>query len=429
MVFPKGKIAVLVLGFALKVDASDLQRRIDAAAPGATVEVAPGIHPGGLIIEKPLTLIGRDIPRIDGGGQGHVIEIRADDVTIRGFEIAGSGSDLRRDQAGIHVTGARATIAANRIIDCLHGVYLKKVVSAQVRGNEICGKTTLPKDKAPEGLAVTIAADGTEMCALNINTRGNGIHLWNSSGCVIESNTITETRDGMYFSFTNETVVRANRITRVRYGLHYMYSDQNSFEGNSFSDNVSGAAIMFSKNLVVRGNRFYANHGSRACGMLLNAVDNTRFEGNVMDSNTVGIFLENNNSNIFVGNRISNNYIGVRLSSSSYDNVFSENHFGGNLHPVELGGQSETNRWALDGVGNRWDRSSPVDLDGDGVGELPHREIDLLGDLRRPMPAVGLLSGSPGLELLEFTHRQVELPGVPGIEDPAPLTPSPPAQP
>lgn len=427
MVFPKGKIAVLVFGLALNVHAGDLQRQIDDAAPGATVEVGPGVYRGGLVIEKPLTLVGREMPRIDGGGIGHVIEIRADDVTVRGFEIAESGTNLRGDHAGIHVTGDRTTIAGNRIIDSLHGVYLKKVVGARVRGNEIRGKTTLPKDKAPEGLAVTIAADGTEMCALNINTRGNGIHLWNSRDCLIESNTITESRDGMYFSFTNDTIVRANRITKVRYGLHYMYSDQNRFEGNSFSDNVSGAAIMYSKGLVVRGNRFFANHGSRAYGMLLNSVDNTRFESNVMDSNTVGIFLENNNSNTFVGNRISNNYIGVRMNSSSYDNVFTENHFGGNMHPIELGGQSETNRWSLDGVGNRWDRASPVDLDGDGVGELPHREVDLLGELRRPMPAVGLLSGSPGLELLEFAHRHVELPRVPGIKDPAPLTPRPPA--
>lgn len=426
MVFPKGTIAVLVLGLALTAHADDLQRRIDAAAPGATVEVGPGVHRGGLVIDKPLTLTGRDMPRLDGGGRGHVIAIRADDVTVRGFEITGSGTNLRRDQSGIHVTGDRATIAGNRIIDSLHGIYLKKVAGARVRGNEIRGKTTLPKEEAPEGLAVTLAADGTEMCALNINTRGNGIHLWNSRDCVIETNTITESRDGMYFSFTNDTVVRANRITKVRYGLHYMYSDRNRFEGNSFSDNVSGAAIMYSKGLVVRGNRFFANHGSRAYGMLLNSVDNTRFEGNVMDSNTVGIFLENNNSNTFVGNRISHNYIGVRMNSSSYDNVFSGNHFGGNLHPVELGGQSESNRWSHDGVGNRWDRASPVDLDGDGVGELPHREVDLLGELRRPMPAVGLLSGSPGLELLEFAHRHVELPRVPGIKDPAPLNPRPP---
>lgn len=426
MVFPQGKIAVLVFGLALNVHAADLQQRIDKAAPGATIEVGPGVYPGGLIIKKPLTLVGRDMPRIDGGGLGHVIEIRANAVTVRGFEIAESGTNLRRDHAGIHITGDRATIAGNRIVDCLHGIYLKKIVGAEVRGNEICGKTTLPKDEAPEGLAVTIAADGTEMCALNINTRGNGIHLWNSRDCVIESNTVTESRDGMYFSFTNETIVRANHITKVRYGLHYMYSDQNRFEGNSFSDNVSGAAIMYSKGLVVRGNRFSANHGSRAYGMLLNSVDNTLFEGNVMDSNTVGIFLQNNNSNTFVGNRISNNYIGVRMNSSSYDNLFTENHFGGNLHPVELGGQSESNRWSLDGVGNRWDRASPVDLDGDGVGELPHREVDLLGDLRRPIPAAGLLSGSPGLELLEFAHRHVELPGVPGIKDPAPLTPRPP---
>lgn len=425
MVFSKGTNTVIALSFALLAQADEIQRRIDAATPGETIEIEPGTYHGSIIIDKSLTLIGHDLPRLDGGGNGHVIAIVADDVNVRGFEITGSGTNLRRDQAGIHVIGDRVTIANNRILDCLHGIYLKKVVAARVRGNHIRGKTTLPKDDAPEGLDVIIAADGTEMCALNINSRGNGIHLWNSRDGIIESNTITESRDGMYFSFTNQTTVRANQISGVRYGLHYMYSDENRFEGNTFSDNVSGAAIMYSKNLVVRGNRFFSNHGSRAYGMLLNSVDNTLFEANVMDSNTVGIFLENNNHNTFIGNRISHNYIGVRMNSSSYNNAFSANYFRGNLHPIELGGQSTSNRWSIDGVGNHWDRASPVDLDGDGIGELPHREVDLLSKLRRPMPAVGLLSGSPGLELLEFAHRHVELPGVPGIKDPAPLSSSP----
>lgn len=422
MVFPKGTGAgVFILILAVNAGAAGLQQRIDAAAAGSTLEVGPGEYAGPLIISKPLTLVGRDWPRIDGGGIGNVVSIVAGDVTLRGFVIANSGTNLTKDNAGIHVTGDRATLAGNRIIDALHGIYLKKVSACRLIRNEIRGKTTLAAPERPN--STRIVADSSELCSpLNINSRGNGIHLWNSRECVLDGNVITETRDGMYFSFTNHTTVRANTIRGVRYGLHYMYSDNNSFEGNTFSDNAAGAALMFSKNLVVRGNRFVANRGFRAYGMLLTAVDTTRVEGNHLTGNTVGIYLENNNSNLLIGNAIERNYVGVRLTASSNDNIFTRNTFADNMHSAELAGQSETNRWSLDGAGNHWQAAAPVDLNGDGIGDLPHREVDLLGGLRRPVPAVGLLSGSPGLELLEFAHRHVALPRVEGIEDPAPLT-------
>ncbi len=418
----RASAAVAALGLALSASATELQERIDAAVPGATLEVGPGDHAGPLVIDKPIRLVGRGWPRIDGGGDGHVISIRAADVTLRGLVIAHSGTDLSKDHAGIHVTGDRASIAGNRVIDVLHGIYLKKVTGCRVVRNDIHGKTTLPTAKRPTSTA--IVADSPDLCSvLNINSRGNGIHLWNSHECELDGNTIADTRDGMYFSFTDHTTVRANKIKGVRYGLHYMYSDHNVFEGNSFSDNAAGAAIMYSKNLLVRGNRFVSNEGFRAYGLLLNSVDTTRIEGNQLNNNTVGIYLENNNGNVLVGNAIEHNYVGVRLTASSNDNVFSRNVFTGNLHSAELaGGLSDTNRWALDGVGNHWEGAVPIDLNGDGRGELPHREVDLLGRLRRPLPEIGLLSGSPGLKLIEFAHSHVALPRVQGIRDPAPLS-------
>jgi nitrous oxidase accessory protein len=411
---------VVAAALALNASANGLQQRIDAAPAGSTLEVGPGEYAGAVVIAKPLNLIGRDWPRIDGCGVGNVVSIVADDVTLRGFVIANSGTNLTKDNAGIHVTGNGANLSGNRIVDVLHGVYLKKASRCRVVRNEIRGKTTLAAPVRPD--STRIVADSAEICSpLNINSRGNGIHLWNSRECVLDGNVISDTRDGMYFSFTNHTTVRANTIRGVRYGLHYMYSDNNSFEGNTFSDNAGGAALMFSKNLVVRGNRFVGNRGFRAYGMLLTAVDTTRLEGNQLTGNTVGIYLENNNSNLLVGNAIERNYVGVRLTASSNDNIFTHNTFADNMHSAELAGQSETNRWSLDGAGNFWQGAAPIDLNGDRIGDLPHREVDLLGGLRRPAPTVGLLSGSPGLELLEFAHRHVALPRVQGIEDPAPM--------
>ena len=400
---------------------SELQQRIEAAAVGSTIEVAPGNYFGPLLIDKPLTLVGRGFPSIDGRGAGSVVSVRAQDVTVRGFHIHNSGINLSKDDAGVHITADRAVISGNRIDDVLHGIYVKKSLGFRISQNDVRGKTTLPPTARPASEA--IATDGAEYCApLNVNSRGNGIHLWNSSGGEIDNNSITETRDGMYFSFTRDTQVRGNHINGVRYGLHYMYSDSNEFQGNTFTDNAAGAAIMYSKHMTIIGNHFDSNHGFRAYGMLLNSVDNTHIEGNWLNHNTVGIYLENNNNNRLVGNHIEGNYIGLRMTASSNDNVFSRNHLIGNMHSAEMVGQNDSNHWSVDGVGNYWSEANPVDITGDGIGDLPYREADLIGDLRRDAPMVGLLSDSPGMNLLKFVHRHVALPGFDAIEDPAPLT-------
>lgn len=425
MVIPKrtGLLASLMFALAYASPAAEtLQDRINAAAPGSSIVVPSGTYEGPLVIDKALSLIGEGFPVIQGRGKGKTVQIIGDHVVLQGFVIRSSGVNLFEDDAGVHITGNEVSIIDNRIEDCLHGIYLKKVSRCVVSGNTIRGKSTISASKTP--VSETIITTDPELCdvGLNINERGNGIHLWNSEEDVVEGNSVTDTRDGIYFSFTNHTQVRNNVIRGVRYGLHYMYSDNNTFENNRFSNNAAGAAIMFSKGLVIRDNEFSANEGFRAYGMLLNSVDSTRFENNRMIGNTVGIYLENSNINLFSGNQLRRNYVGLRLTSSSDLNRFTRNSFDGNMHPAELAGQSASNRWSTARTGNYWDVTPVLDLDRDGVGDLPHREPDLLGNLRRPFPVIGLLSGSPALGLLRFAHGRAKLPQVQAIEDPAPLT-------
>lgn len=410
----------------------ELQARIDAVEAGAVLRLESGEYAGPIRIGKPLTLIGTGQPVIDGGHEGHVVHILAPDVRIEGFIVRGSGSNLMHDHAGIMVEGDRAVVAHNRIEDSLHGIYLKRSHGSQVIGNDVRGKTEklVPvEDVMAEGLRLT--ADG-ELCyvGINVNQRGNGIHLWNSTGNHLEDNEIQHTRDGMYFSFTDRTTARGNFVHHVRYGLHYMYSDENLFENNRFEQNAAGAAVMYSKGLFVRGNTFANNRGQRAYGMLLQSIEDTTFLGNELRQNTIGIYLENGNRNHFYENAVQANYIGVRFTASSLDNHFSRNRFVRNLHSVELDRDSTGNDWAPGGVGNFWDGAQPVDLDGDGSSEFAHREADLLGAHRRDFPLAGLLTQTPALQLVEFVQSRVPLPGISAITDPAPLarTPSKPAR-
>lgn len=400
-----------------------LQERIDAAAPGITIPLEPGVHAGPIIVNKPLALVGEKDAEIRGNGVGSVVVIAADDVVVRGLRITGSGLRLSDDDAAVFVTGNRAKIDSCIIADSLHGVYLKKISGAQILNNRIQGKTTLAPSNEPveKGIGSSVENCDTTLVA---NRRGNGIHQWNCENNLIRGNEISDTRDGIYFSFTSNSRMENNLIHHVRYGLHYMYSDGNVFENNTFSENAAGAAIMFSKDLIVRGNRFVNNRGHRAYGLIFQSSDRSTLQGNEITENAVGLSFNQCNANKVIGNRVAQNYIGLRVGSNSDGNAFTENIFARNLHPVETGGSDVSGtRWSVNGVGNLWSDSADLDLDRDGINDLPHRELDLFGVLRRDFPAIAFLSDSPALKLLRFAHERAALPGANTIEDRASLTP------
>lgn len=399
-----------------------LQEQVDNAVPGSVLAVPAGRHDGPVVITKPLTLRAEGNAEIRGDGKTHVVHIKADHVVVEGFHISGSGLELGKDHAAVFVEGNSVTVRGNVIRDSLHGIYVKRASDVRLIDNRIEGKEeqTVPLASVDP----RARPDSAETCEVGLdqNRRGNGIHLWNSERITITGNRIENTRDGIYFSFANHCVVRGNVIRRVRFGLHYMYSDGNIFERNVFSENSAGSTLMFSRNMVVRGNKFEANVGHRAYGMVLTSVDTSRIEGNDFSGNSIGLCLEYSSNNTFAGNRFSRSYIGAKLTASSDANRFTRNVFSQNIHPVEIDGDISRNSWSDGKHGNRWENSSEVDLNGDGVGDLPHREADLLGSQRREFPSIALLSGSPALELIRFAQQHTKLPGVPAIQDPSPLT-------
>lgn len=400
-----------------------LQQLVDNAPPGETLRVPAGVHEGNVVIAKPLRLIGEPGAEIRGAGTGKTIEITAPDVTVEGFLITNSGRKLVADDAAIHVSADRAVIANNRISDSLHGIYLKKANDCRITGNTITGTATAPGEDSMD------LADGPENCDASApaNGPGNGIHQWSCSRTLLEDNTITRTRDGIYFYFTDHCVIKNNSISHVRYGLHYMYSDDNVFEGNHFFKNAGGAAIMLSERLAIRNNDFTDNRGGRATGLILLSVDDTLIEGNRIERNALGLSLNQCNRIRFIANAIDGNHIGLRFGGNSDGNVFSANSFRRNLYAAEMNGETGSNQWEVAGVGNRWDNVAPVDFNADGIGDVPHREMDLLGSLRRNFPPVSLLAGSPALGFLRFAHQRAAFPGLNTIQDNAPLLDAAPA--
>ena len=403
-----------------------LQARLDAAAPGDTVTVTGGTHVGPFVIDTPLVLRGVDRPHLRGRDSTHVVTITASDVTIEGVRITDSGKQLSDDHAGILVTGDRATIRDTRLADVLHGIYVKGRDRAVIADNHIAGPPTVTRRLTPEQAGARpdcSVPPGGGVCEVPLASaqRGNGIHLWNAQHSTVTHNRIHHTRDGTYVSHSDHTYAAHNTIHDVRYGLHFMYSDDNAFEHNVFYDNASGSALMFSSDLTVRHNVFRNNRSQRGYGLLLQTMENCRFEDNRLVQNGTGVYLENTTRAVFTNNVIASNYRGLRMTGSSIENRFGRNVIRGNLHTAAVAGVSATNRWQVDGVGNYWGPRGLLDLNADGVSELPYRTVDLLGGRRETFAYVDLLAASPGLTLLEEALRRVSSLEVPSIVDPRPL--------
>ena len=74
---------------------------INLAEPGDTVLINKGVYNERFSINKSLSVIGSELPLIDGGGKGSVIKVTAPNTVIKGLKIRGSGSSLSVEDTGI----------------------------------------------------------------------------------------------------------------------------------------------------------------------------------------------------------------------------------------------------------------------------------------------------------------------------------------
>jgi nitrous oxidase accessory protein len=371
-------------------------KALASATPGDKLKLRAGIHQGPVIISKPVELRGEPGAILDGGGASRTITVDAPDVTIRGIEVRGSGKLLETEDSGIFVTesGDRALIAGNKLIGNLIGIYLKGPTDAWVIGNRIQGR----KD-------------------LRLNERGNGIHLWNTPGSIIEGNEITDGRDGVFVTTSKRNVFRRNSFRNVRFGVHYMYTNDSEVSGNLSQGNHLGYAIMYSSRIRMTGNR---SEGDRDRGILLNYTNRSEFSGNSVKGAKKCVFIYNANRNQFRENTFEGCGIGIHFTAGSEHNVISGNAFLANRTQVKYVGSRHV-EWSEKGRGNYWSDNLAFDLNGDGRSDRPYKPNDIADQLIWRHPAAKLLLTSPAMQVLRLSQSALPalFPG--GVTDSAPL--------
>jgi nitrous oxidase accessory protein len=398
-------ILALLLSFAgpataaeVRVAPGGLTAALSGAADGDTLVLAPGLHQGPVRLDRPVTLQGELGAVIDGGGSGSVIVITADDVTVRGLTVQGSGSDGSAIDAGIRVLKGvnRALIEHNRLTGNLHGIDIHGGLDAMVRGNVIEGRR--------EG---------------RVNDRGNGIYVWNAPGTVVEGNDIRWGRDGIFSNASKRNIFRGNLFRDLRFAVHYMYTNDGVVSGNVSIGNTLGFALMFSNRITVDGN---LSLGDRTHGLMLNYANDATVTGNLIRGGTHEkcTFIYNAHKNRIAGNRFEGCEIGIHFTAGSERNRIAGNAFIDNRNQVKYVGTRHV-EWSEDGTGNFWSDHPAFDLDGDGRADSPFRPNDLMDHILWSQPAAKLLLGSPAVQLVRWSQAAfpATLPG--GVQDSAPM--------
>ena len=378
-----------------------LQVAINSAESGDTLVLAVGTYKGSINIHKQINLLGGRQSVIDGEGSGHVITVSAADVVIKGISIKHSGNDLESEDSGVFITKAanRTRIENNYFENNLIGIYLKAPKSAVIKGNEIVGSQFH-----------------------RMNDRGNGIHLWNSPGSIVENNDIRYGRDGIFVATSRNNSFRNNRLRDLRFAVHYMYANDSEVVDNVSINNHVGYALMFSDRIQVRGN-VSESDGER--GMFFNfanysVIENNRVSGGAKKC----VFIYNANFNQISNNSFEDCQIGIHFTAGSERNEIFSNAFINNRTQVKYVGTRYI-EWSKEGYGNYWSDNVTFDMDSNGIADQPYKPNDLVDQIVWRHPLAKLLLNSPAVQILKWA--QSEFPGIHpgGVNDNSPLVQPP----
>lgn len=370
---------------------------IAGAIPGDVLLLQPGHHQGPVLLDKPITIDGGNLATIDGNEAGSVITITGSDITVRGLEIIGSGSSHETIDSGIQLRreAARILIENNHIIGNLYGIDIHGAKNATVRANTIVGR----RDH-------------------RMNSRGNGIYVWNAPGTLVEDNDIRYGRDGIFVNTSNRGIFRDNLMRDLRFAVHYMYAHDSEISGNVSVGNHLGFALMYSNRITVQNNMSLAD---RDQGLMLNYTNNADLVGNLVRA-TGGkcLFIYNAHRNLIGDNRFEGCAIGIHFTAGSEKNALTGNSFVSNQTQVKYVGTRDV-EWSFDGRGNFWSDHPAFDLDGNGIADSRFRPNDLMDHILWSQPAAGMLLGSPAVQLIRWSqaHFPATLPG--GVIDSFPL--------
>ncbi|WP_321777999.1 right-handed parallel beta-helix repeat-containing protein [Sulfurimonas sp.] len=143
------KIFLFTLFIVTSLYSNILQVAIDNAPSGSTLKLPDGIYRGNIIINKPLTIIGKQKNAvIDGNGYKDVITITSSNVILKNLTIINSGDKMYELNSAIFINKSRNSEISNcKILNSLYGINMLMVEDSIISNNYISSKKKRDKPK------------------------------------------------------------------------------------------------------------------------------------------------------------------------------------------------------------------------------------------------------------------------------------------
>lgn len=386
----------------------DLQASLDSTVDGDAVVIAAGEYIGNFVVRQAITVTGQKGAKLNAKGKGHALVLQNSNITVENLNIVNWGQDLTEQNSGIYTDkkSKNLIIRNNTLSGDGFGIWVQKSDNAKVLNNTIKGNPTLR------------SAD-----------RGNGIQLSIVKNALVEGNTVSNARDGLYIISSQQNLLQNNTMHDLRYGVHYMYSHHNKVLNNYAYNTRAGYALMSSRWLEVSGNR---TENSEDYGFLLNFITASTISNNIIKDvwtkpehiaigrEGKGLFVYNSAYNTLSYNTVDTAEIGIHLTAGSENTKVYGNNFINN--PVQVKYVSNKRQeWSLDGVGNYWSNYLGWDLNNDGKGDTAFEPNDGIDKMVWQYPEAKVLLDSPSVLLLRWVQKQFPVLKPGGVKDSFPL--------
>jgi len=279
------------------------------------------------------------------------------------------------------------------------------------------------------------------------------IHLDNSNDNYIEENNVIKNNFGIYLFQSCRNKLKNNMVSFQTLGIYLLRSENNALEGNILVDNwhnfgvngnepkhfvnnisstnlINGKPVYFLLNAT--GKEINSSAGFVALvnchdilvkdiilepnfhGIILVDSSNlTIINSTIHDNYSYGIYMMNVEQSVLMYNTISRNDVGIYAVNSSNNKVFYNNFVDNNQHVIC--DENSVNLWNETFGGNYWSGYRTIDVNRDGIGDIPYT-INTKNSDKRPfiseirsftlkttnLTATGLLSTNASIQNMEF---------------------------
>jgi len=248
-----------------------IQDAIDNALVEAMIRVFAGTYYENVIVNKTVSLIGNGSEEtiIDCGGNGDVVTLTSNWVSMSGFGVTGS----QQFDAGIKVESDNNHIFKNNFTKNFYGIYLEDSSECKITNNTCENNSHGISLHSSRDCAITnnicennnysIYLNSSNNCTITNNICSSNIdisiYLTLSNNCTISNNTCSSNGDrGIYLSLSNNCTITNNIISENRIGI---YLERFSL------DNVA-------HNNFIRKNTEYGINTNENNGFSINAINN-----------------------------------------------------------------------------------------------------------------------------------------------------------